>query len=243
MIREKLQQVGFTPGESEIYDILVHAGQAKASTVMKKTKIAHSKVYEILDRLVSKGLASKTEIDGIKHYQATPPERIVDYLESQKIALNQAQDEIKQLIPLIKEQSKESQSNVRMYSGKEGGRIVLKELIEESIKAKINYGYGTADNPFMNIYPKEMEEFFAAEKKYKFKTLLLFSKTKRQKQPSAEIRYLPNEYMLPVRTMIAGSKVFLVTFEKEITSIIIENEQIAKNYMEHFKLLWSLSEA
>jgi HTH-type transcriptional regulator, sugar sensing transcriptional regulator len=243
MLREKLQKIGLTPGESEIYELLVESGETKAGTLIKQAKITSSKVYDVLERLIHKGLVSYVEREGIKHYQATPPERLDDFLEEKKTEIQLAQDELGRIIKLIKAENKEKKerNTVRMFIGKQGPKIVLKELAEESRKEKYNFGYGTQDNPFMEQFPHDMQEFFDAEKKYGLKTKILFAKGKKQKQPNAEIRYLPPEFMTPVRTMIAGNKVFMVDFTGNITSIIIENKSIAQSHKEHFQFLWKIA--
>lgn len=245
MIREKLQKIGLTPGESELYDLLIESGETKAGTLIKQANITSSKVYDVLQRLIHKGLVSFVEKDGIKYYQATPPERLIDYLEEKKSEIQEAQDEAVKLIDYVKKKKDEIKeiSNVRMYFGKQGAKIVLKELIEASKKDKYNYGYGTQSNPFMEHIPHDMKAFFEAEKKYGLKTQVLFAKGHKQKQPNANIRYLPPEFMAPVRTMIAGNKVFMVDFTDKITSIIIENKQIAQNYKDHFMFLWKIAKS
>jgi len=243
MIREKLQKIGFTLGESELYELLLESGETKAGTLIKQANITSSKVYDVLQRLIHKGLVSFVERDGIKYYQATPPERLNDFLEEKKTEIQTAQTEISSIIKTIKQLHKGNKENntVRMYLGKQGPKIVLKELAEASIKDKYNYGYGTQDNPFMDLYPHDMQEFFEAEKKHGLKTQILFAQGNRQKQPNANIKYLPPEFMTPVRTMIAENKVFMVDFTDKITSIIIENKSIAQSYKEHFKFLWNMA--
>lgn len=243
MIREKLQAIGLTAGESEMYELLVENGQTKAGALIKKASLASSKVYDVLQKLVSKGLASTVTRNGVRLYQATPPERLVDFLDNKKSEIDAAKEEMLKIIPLIKQKRKEEkrESDIRMYLGKEGPKIVLRELVEASIKEKYNYGYGTKDNPFAEQYPHELGQFFIDEKKYGLKTMILFAEGHRQKQPMAQIRYLPPEFITPVRTMIGGNKVFLVDFTKPITSIIIENEQIAKSYRDHFMFLWKMA--
>jgi sugar-specific transcriptional regulator TrmB len=243
MIREKLQKIGLTPGESELYELLIESGETKAGTLIKQANITSSKVYDVLQRLIYKGLVSFVEKDGVKYYQATPPERLIDYLDEKKSEIQEAQDEMVKLIDYFKKkgQEKKELNNVRMYFGIQGAKIVLKELVEASIEEKYNYGYGTQDNPFIEYLPHDMKEFFQAEKKYGLKTQILFAKGHPQKQPHAEIKYLPPEFMAPVRTMIAGNKVFMVDFSDKITSIIIENKQIAQSYKDHFKFLWKIA--
>jgi len=243
MLKDKLNKIGLTQGESEVYELLVEIGTCKAGTLIKRASLASSKVYDVLQRLTNKGLASFSIKNGVKYYDATPPERLIDFIEGKKQGLNDIEDEIKKIIPIIKgrRESLKQSSSIRMYEGIQGPKIVLKELIEESKKYGINYGFGTPKNPFAEIYPNELNEFFDEEKKYKFKTFLLFAKGNKQKQPYAKIRYLPPEFFSPVRTMIAGNKVFLVDFTKPYTSIIIENKQVAKSYEEHFKILWKIA--
>ncbi|MBI5391353.1 helix-turn-helix domain-containing protein [Candidatus Woesearchaeota archaeon] len=243
MIKEKLHKIGLTKGESEIYELLIESGETKAGAIIKRSNLASSKVYDVLQKLLNKGLASFIEKEGVRHYQATPPERLVDFLEEKKIEIQDAQQEMVALISVIKakQANKSEHSNVRMYLGNQGPQIVLKELAEGSKETGYNYGYGTQENPFVQFFPHDLKAFFDAEKKHKLKTLLIFAQGHRQQQPHAEIRYLPSEFIAPVRTMIAGSKVFLVDFTKPFTTIILENRQIAQSYIDHFMFLWKIA--
>lgn len=243
MIKEKLHKIGLTKGESEIYELLIKTGQTKAGILIKQANLASSKVYDVLQKMINKGLVSFVEINGIKNYQATSPKRLIDFLENKKLEINDAQEEIINLIPLIEKQRdlEKEFSNTRMYFGIQGAKIALQELAEESRKEGINYGYGTQDNPFIELIPHDLNRFFKEEKEYGFETHLIFAQGKKQKQPNARIRYLPPEFISPVRTMIAGNKIFLVDFIKPITTIIIENKQISNSYKEHFKILWKIA--
>lgn len=243
MIKEKLQKIGLTRGESEIYEILLKYGETKAGRIVKQANITSSKVYDVLQKLIHKGLVSFVEKEGVKHYMATPPERLNEFLEEKKNQISKTQEELNKAIKIIEQKNKleKQYNNVRMYIGKKGPKIILKELAQASIEEKYNYGYGTQDNPFLKLFPHDMNEFFKSEKKYRLKTQILFAKGKKQIQPNAYIRYLPPEFITPVRTMIAGDKVFMVDFTDKITSIIIENKSIAQSYKEHFKFLWNIA--
>ena len=58
---------------------------------------------------------------------------------------------------------------------------------------------------------------------------------------TARVRHLPKEFIFPVRTMIYGNKVAIVDFTKPITTIIIENKEVAQSYLKHFELLWKIA--
>ena len=57
-MREILEKIGLTPGEAEVYEALIELGLSSAGDIIKKANIASSKVYDVLHRLLNKGLAS-----------------------------------------------------------------------------------------------------------------------------------------------------------------------------------------
>ena len=66
MIKDKLEKIGLTAGESEVYELLIETGQTKAGILIKKAKLASSKVYDVLQKLVNKGLASFVVINNFR---------------------------------------------------------------------------------------------------------------------------------------------------------------------------------
>ena len=107
------------------------------------------------------------------------------------------------------------------------------------------YGYGTDEDPYKDYLPADIQQHFRDQKKYKIKWHLLFSgnwkSPKSYQSPLQEVRYLPKGLTLPIRTMIYGDKVAIVDFHKPFTTVIIENKYIAKNYKDHFEILWKLA--
>lgn len=131
--------------------------------------------------------------------------------------------------------------HVMVYIGMAGAARVIDEIIEAGKKGLPNYGFGTHDNPYDKYLHKDLERFWAAEKKYKFKTQVIFMKGGEHHQPYAETRYLPREFLSPVRIMIYGDKVAMVDFTEPITTTIIDKKEIADAYKNHFKLLWKIA--
>jgi len=73
MIQEALQELGLNRRESICYTALLELGSSKTGAIVKKTGIPSSKIYEILDKLINRGLVSYIKIGKIKHYQASDP--------------------------------------------------------------------------------------------------------------------------------------------------------------------------
>ncbi|MCA9487916.1 MAG: hypothetical protein KC516_03055 [Nanoarchaeota archaeon] len=243
-MKKELQQIGLTPGESQVYEILVEIGPTKTGRILKKSNLASSKVYDVLQRLIKKGLANFSLENGVRKYDATPPERLIDFLEERKEELSKSQEEIKKIIPLIKEKRKNSEEKeaVIIYTGKQGPKIILKETIEAGKKGEKLMGYGTDEDPYKDFLPADIEQHFRDQKKYKIKWHLLFTKGKwKSPSPLAEVKYLPKGFNSPVRTMIYGDKVAIVDFNKTWTTIIIQKREIVESYKKHFEMLWKIA--
>ena len=243
-LKETLIQIGLTKGESQVYNALIELGQTTAGKIIKKSNIASSKVYDVLHKLQAKGLAGYIIKKNVKYYDATPPERLVNFLEEKKGKISQAQNKIKEIIPLIKAKrnSQEERNNVTVYTGPQGPKIVLKETIEAGRRGEKLMGFGTDEDPYKDYLPASIEEHFKDQKKYKIKWYLLFTKGEwSSSSPLAEIKYLPKGQAIPVRTMVYGNKVAIVDFEKPFTTIIIEKESIAKAYKKQFETLWKMA--
>ena len=243
MIRKALEKIGLTEGECQVYEALVELGLSSTGKITKKANIASSKVYEVLQRLMNKGLVSYVIKQGVRYYDATPPKRLIDFLEEKKEGIEEAQTEVRKIIPEIQAKRKlvEEKNQTIVYTGIQGPKIVLNEILECGKKGIPNYGFGTDVDPYVKYIPHILNKYINEAKKYKFKSKLIFAKGFKSPNITAEIRHLPREYLFPVRTMIYGNKVAIVDFTKPITTIVIEKKEIADSYKKHFELLWKLA--
>ena len=243
MIKESLKRIGLTEGECQLYEALVHLGTSSTGKIVKRANIGSSKVYEVLQRLHNKGLVSHVVKNGVKYFEATPPERLIDFLDEKKEELTNAQKDIEKIIPLIKAEEKKAdeKNHTVVYSGIQGPKIVLKEILEAGRKGFPHFGFGTDTDPYVKYLQHDLNKYIEESKKIKFTQKLIFIKRFKSPNTEAKIRYLSKEYLFPVRTMIYGDKVAIVDFSKPITTIVIENKQIANSYKNHFDLLWKIA--
>lgn len=243
MLKKILQKIGLTEGEIQVYTALLELGLTSTGAITKKANIASSKVYEVLQRLQNKGLASYIIKNGTRYYDATPAKRLIDFLQEKKDSLTESQQEIKKIIPQLELKRKKARENNQtiIYTGVQGPKIVLNEILEAGIKGIDNCGFGTDEDPYIKFIPTALHKFIKDSRKYKFKTRLIFAKGFKSPNINAKIKHLPEEYLMPVRIMIYGSKVAIVDFTKPITTIIIEKKEIALAYKKHFELLWKIA--
>ena len=92
-MEELLEKIGLTNAESKVYLALLELGSSTAGPIIDKAKITPSKVYELLDKLQRKGLASVVTKENTRHYEAASPERLIDYLEERERNLKEEKEQ------------------------------------------------------------------------------------------------------------------------------------------------------
>lgn len=243
-MRDSLIEIGLTPGEVEVYLALLSLGETSTGKIVKQSKVSSSKVYDILERLQEKGLVAYFIKDGVKKYWATPLQRILDFLEEKKHKIESNQSEIKKLLPDFEKQIKENHDipEAVIYKGDKGPIIVLDDLNYQLMQGHEVIGFGTNDDGFEIHYPAKLKEHIKLGEKHNFKIRILFGKGVKSIHTFAKIRYLPREYVTPIRTIICNNKTYIIDFSEPKTTIIIEKETIANSYREHFNMLWKLAD-
>ena len=99
MDQSLLEQIGLTKSEINVYLALLELGSTSTGKIVEKSKASSSKIYEILDKLIQKGLASFIIKSGVKYFEAAPPDRILDYMEEKEKTIIKQKQEIRKLIP------------------------------------------------------------------------------------------------------------------------------------------------
>ena len=58
MYEEELKKIGLTNGEARVYSSLLNLESSTVGPITKKSGVAYSKIYEVLQRLIEKGMVS-----------------------------------------------------------------------------------------------------------------------------------------------------------------------------------------
>ena len=240
-----LKDAGFTQGESRVYVSVLSLGESKVGAIIKKSGISRSKVYDILDRLLSRGVISKIERGGIMVFQALPPKTLLHIIKDKEKMLREEEKKLKEILPkLISLQPKEG-VEVAVYHGYNGFKTVINQTIKE-LRNKDVYevmGIGKTTDA-MRHYARKIYE---AQKKKKFLARSIFDesgmhKIEERKSSLHKVRVLPNGWETPALFTIYGDKVGIhMGNEKNIISINIKNAEIAKSFRATFKAMWEIS--
>ena len=75
-LTKKLQSIGLTQNEARVYLFLLEYQEAKTGLICSKLKIPNSHIYQILEKLLDKGIISYKIINNIKIFRPVDPESL-----------------------------------------------------------------------------------------------------------------------------------------------------------------------
>ena len=87
MDRKILEDIGLTPKEVDVYLALISLDAASISEIRNKANVSRKSIYEILQKLLDKGLVSYIVKDNKKQYMAATPERFIELLKEKEANL------------------------------------------------------------------------------------------------------------------------------------------------------------
>ena len=117
-----LEEIGLTKGESKVYLTLLKLGETTTGKIIEEAQISSGKIYEILDKLIAKGLASFIIKEKTKYFQASSPNRIMDYLHEKEDNLKAKEQEFEKQLPslLSLQQLKKKEHEATLFKGFKG---------------------------------------------------------------------------------------------------------------------------
>lgn len=241
-----LESVGFTRGEISVYLSLLRIGETTTGDIIKESRITGSKVYEILDRLIKKGLVSYIIREKTKYFQAVSPNRLLDYVNRKETELIKQKRYIETIIPELKsiQRSKQRIQSSQIFEGYEGIKTVF-NLILESLEPNEEYYVFTVGDEIKN---EKVRLFFQnhhrkrIRRKIKVKIIAnprrpFFRKLSKLK--NLQMRYYDNP--IPLGVVIFKDYVVTLTFREKPTAFLIRSQQIADSYKDFFINLWEKS--
>ncbi|MEK6825701.1 MAG: helix-turn-helix domain-containing protein [Nanoarchaeota archaeon] len=229
-IEKTLEKIGLAQNEIKVYLTLNDQGSMKAGRISKLAHMDRSSAYNAIQMLLDKGLVSYVLIGKVKWFQATGPQRILEYLKEQ-------QEDVMAVLPELQERHKRKkiEGQVRLFKGIKGVKSVFLDMIRTG---KNNYVFGS-EGQFSERMPEFAYQFDRMKKEKKIRTQLILRKGRKELDgKTSEHRYLPTISESPAVTNIYGDKVAIIIWTDEPEAIIIENAAAAKAYKSYFDFMW-----
>ena len=254
MLQETLEKLNLTNKESAIYLFLLNNGPSLAPKIVENTGINRTNAYAILENLKEKKLIiERKEVRKRKTvYSVTNPATLYEILENKEeelFFLKKNFNEAYQSIKTLYETSSEKPI-VRILSGLKGVKVLYDMMLEA--KKEILIFVSRHDRDDLE-HEKMIEENILARGKKKIPVRALNPHQKKfplsglpayldsRAQNYTTVRLIPSEFVFPSQIIIFDNYVGITSLKKDLTTTIIENENIANTLRMIFNFMWEAS--
>ena len=230
-----MEKAGLTRNEAIVYISLLKLGLTSAQNLIRDSELHRSRVYDCLESLETKGLASHVIKDYKRYFQGVSPEKLLEYVDEQKEGLRQILPNLQKMRGIKREEILAS-----IYKGKEGLKTIHSELLREG---KNIFVIGAKSLIFSEL-DHFMPNFERERLKKKMKWICLWDSGKAKLQVKdkklVEGKVLPKQFRSNSVVTICGNKVAIVLWkERHPTGFMIENKDVADSLRKWFDLLHS----
>lgn len=250
MNTQPLEEIGLTKTEIKIYLTLLRLGQSTTTNIIREGKIHASKVYESLDKLIQKGLVTYTLKANKKHFTAADPEYLKEFLREKKRQVEEKEKDIFQLIPELSKLKLEGKDlfKFQVYEGLRGIKSFYEMLLSQLKKGDVSYIIGSPrigneklEGYLLDWHERRIKK--GIQCKYIYDSNVRDYGAIREKMALTTVRYLPNKIVSPMWIEISGDFVGIAHIKGNNAILFsIKDKEIAKSYLDYFKLIWKVSE-
>ena len=242
---DDLLRLGLTSGEARVFLSLLKSGSAKVGQIVKDSHVSYSKVYNVLDRLSSKGLVSHIILGNVRYYNAVEPYRLEEYIKSKEQEVRKQLERANKVIPeLAKVANRNRQNNMaEIFIGDKGIRTAYEILLRDAASKDVLYyfypfeGHHPIASPFYSrLY------LFQKQKKVQQRGIATydFKKSKHYAEISKGVKMKFVDYPLPATMDIFKDKLLIISWENVI-GILISSKEIAGHFRNYFDSVWKLA--
>jgi sugar-specific transcriptional regulator TrmB len=239
-IQSFLEKNGLNPNEAKIYDTLLGSGSTNVKNISFKTGIHRRNVYDVLIRLIEKGLVIQKFSPQEKIFEAITPMKLKNMLDEKQRDLSRIMPEL-----MKRFQTKEEREETYIFRGKEGFKNHLQNILDVGENVYIIGAKGFWFSKDMDVF----RTYF--QKEAKRKEIEFFHIFDHEMKNSQNIRHIPlphkffsKKFSSHLTMNIYGDfTVLFRSIEKEcihenMECIMLRNQKIADGFRMWFRYIW-----
>jgi sugar-specific transcriptional regulator TrmB len=240
-----LEAIGLTKGEITVYLALLKLGQTTTGKIIETAGISSGKIYEILDKLIRKGLASYIIREKTKYFTAADPNRILDYMAERESEHKRQEEELKKALPELKalQIGVEKKYGATIYKGLRGMQTVAFEALRELKPGDevLAMGLVSRKEKAFNLMWKR---WHTERVRRKIRCKVIFSDRGSEyyahfrKMKHTEVRVMQG--LTPAAVDIIGDKVLIFT-HIEPSCLAVTSDEIRQSFTQFFNTLWKIA--
>lgn len=247
-MKDDLKKLGLTEGEAKAYIALLKAGTSTVGPIAKEAGISYSKIYEVLERLIEKGLVSFVTREKTKHFQAIAPNRLADFLEKKEKEINDNKELLKRLLPgLEKMRGLAPKEESEIFLGTAGLKTAYDLLLENNKDKDFLLFFYVYDEQYQEIASSFYQKEFVYYKKLGIRmrgiSTIDFKKSKYFEIPPSFVELKFVDFPLPSLIDIYQDKVLFTAWRDKPVAYLIHSKEIADNLRKYFEAIWKMAKS
>jgi HTH-type transcriptional regulator, sugar sensing transcriptional regulator len=252
-LKEKLQSLGVTKREAEIYLALLQKKEFSAGEISKITSISRNKSYEILQNLVKKGLCNESYKNGIKVFSCIKPKIVMKNMLTDLEKKKELVYELNKSLTDIYEKNGTNESPIDYIEVlTDKGQIQERfMMIQQNTKKEL---LGFTKPPYSGVIGDNIDSVTNTISKsvkvlsiYEYKDLTpeetdnlikIIEMYQKLGEESKIIRELPMKLLISDETISMFALNNRISLKPSITSIVVDHPTFAKAQKEVFESYW-----
>jgi len=243
---EELLELGLSKGQVKVYSAILELGTAGLNEIHEKTGFERRAIYDIINKLIERGLIAYVSERGMRKYQCSNPRIIGEEIAEKRSVL----DDLEKKLPTIMSAYSVSKPKIRaeVYRGNQAMRTLLEEALDYEATYWIggNSGVEAQTGPEMKRWFKKWTAKRVERKRFMYD--LVDYGTSLEDFPPDDIakhkKYLykycqlPEQLRSPMVIIIFGNKVAQILWSSQSFAFVLESEEIKDSFMKYFNYFW-----
>jgi sugar-specific transcriptional regulator TrmB len=248
-IEKTLEKIGLTGSEIKLYLALLKLGLSSKGKLISEAKTAPSKFYEVIEKLIDKGLCSTIIKNGVKYFNAAPLSKVKDFLESKKKEIIEEEKEFEKIMPKLNSliNKTKEETKIEVFMGWKGMETAYTNYMLKAIKNDevliIGAGIGKREDKLETFYSKYGN--LALNKGVKIRAIFNENAKEYVKRIENNIGIKYEKKFLfnntPSEILIFKSLTAIIIKKEEPIVLLIEDKETSNSFKAYFNELWKIA--
>jgi len=242
MYEEILRDIGLSLNEARVYEALLNTGTTSVQNISLNSKVHRRNVYDSLNKLTEKGLASEVFVKGQKNFSAMNPSHLMSLLKEKEESIKTVLPEMQAKHTAVREKEE-----AYLYKGIEGVKNYLQDILKTNETVHFIGAKGMWMDPRLKHF---LPQFQRERKRLGIKFKHIFDHDVKTEMPSIlkfvgkPYKFLPKNYSSPAMVDIFGDYVVTFIAEKpgflteEPIQFVMKSRQLADGYRKFWQFMW-----
>lgn len=243
---EVLQHAGLSLPEIKVFEALLRLGTSSSGKIIKESGVPSSHVYDVLDKLIKKGLVTYHISKNVRRYEAGNPETILTLYEKRKKDILKEESELKKKVQEFMTMSTliDQESRIRIYEGLTGIKSSIEKMLTSLKKNETYYVIGSP-----RFAGEKLNAFFRDVHERRIKKGIRFAiiynasakvyAEERKKSPLTSVKI--SDIDTPAEICMYRDTVQIIMFSHKPILIEVNDAGLAKSFHEYFNVLWKFA--